>query len=177
MSAGYGAGPVADMRSLANTDVENVTALGVNIDNDRTRWHFHRQLNSSRIENELNTVGYSAAAERVAQSHSDNMAAHEYQGHVEPDGSDFSDRVESAGLGDCVAELVVSTPISEDVVAPWADNDRFVVDDSQSMARFLLEEWQNSPAHRQYLYSNDAEEVGLGINVSDDRAYATLAIC
>jgi uncharacterized protein YkwD len=116
-------------------------------------------VNEQRKRSGLKPLAISPALTAVARAHSDDMAAHHYQGHRDYDGGAPEDRVSGAA--------VPYTALGENI---YVDDYR----DVSGLAKRALAAWLKSPAHRDTLLSNRFTATGVGAaRSSDGKTYVT----
>lgn len=150
---------------------------------------FIRFLNAERQRRGLQTLSERDVLTEMGQTHSQNMAEHQYLGHVEPDGDTIEDRYRERGLHpECRLPIDGSNQYyagAENAAHTWV-NERVRLDTGASiyvanetdLARVLFEMWMNSPPHRQAMLVTSADDVGLGLYIDGRRkVYASLELC
>lgn len=100
-------------------------------------------VNEARAGAGCGPVTGNAALGTAAQSHADDMAAHDYFSHESLDGRTFVDRAAAAGYSD-----------------PGAEN----IAKGQRDAADVMASWLGSPPHRANILNCDLRAIGLGLN-------------
>lgn len=125
----------------------------------------------------------------MGQTHSANMAKHDYLGHVEPDGDTISDRHRARGLlPECRLPLPDSNRSyegAENAAHFWVDRrvqletgETRYISDETDLAHGLITQWMTSPPHRRAMLVPSADEAGLGLYIDDrGKVYASLELC
>jgi len=158
------------------------------VDAAETEAAFLERFNAMRGDRGLALVETSEELSEMAQSHAENMAQHDYLGHVQPDGTTTADRYRERGLlSDCEleaggggyypgAENVAGAVIGE-VTHPGTD-ETFRVRDGQTLAEFLMSSWMTSEQHRRVMLLPAIRHIGLGVAEGDDsQLFAALEFC
>lgn len=140
----------------------------------------HRAVNQERVDRGRQPLGFDDDLRDVADSHSEDMADRGYFSHESPDGERHGDRYNRAGINcGASAENIAWTVADGDVKTEsgTVDHDR----NETSIARGLVQQWMNSPGHREILLNGQWQSEGIGIAVTetDDgtRVYATQNFC
>jgi uncharacterized protein YkwD len=121
----------------------------------------HNRVNQIRTDHGLSPLAYNGDLADVAAYHSDDMAEREYLSHTSPEGETMSDRYERFGI--------TCQGWGENVLFNHAANDT-----PAAAARQCVDQWMDSPGHRQNILSENWTAQGLGVAVTDDgRLYAT----
>ena len=103
-------------------------------------------LNQARRQRGLNDLVWDPDVERVAQSHSQDMAGQGFVGHRSPTTGDVVDRFRRA--------RVVGTVIRENVARGYG-------------ARGIHDSLMNSPGHRVNMLAHDVTHVGIGVVIAE----------
>ena len=111
-------------------------------------------INAVRIEQGLSALEAHPRLQRVARSHSDQMAAHDFFSHSGLDGSSAAGRAEQAGIRfETISENIYSVSGVEDPV-PGA-----------------IRSWWESRGHRQNLLDPVVDRTGIGVAIDADGKY------
>lgn len=135
--------------------------------------------NNEREKAGLGAVEWSGGLALVARDHSHDMIERDFFEHVNPDGSDPTDRFvkmygyapEKAlgptkyivGVGENLGKI--SFPGTVDGCGPISDTD--------SIASCQVQKWMESPAHRTNILDGKFTHLGVGSVLSDDTYYST----
>ena len=143
------------------------------------KWVIH-YTNEQRAKAGLKPFKHDSVISNIARAHSEKMVrfglTHEIQG------SDPTDRALAAGYncrayhGDGSFSFGLSENIAEHPrVTQWSGTGyrggsttwrpTAFDSDSKAMARGLVEEWMDSPGHRENILDNDAHRIGVGIAI------------
>jgi uncharacterized protein YkwD len=114
----------------------------------------HRSVNHFRSEQRLIALTRHAALDAVARAHSQDMAARSYLSHESPEGHNWVDRLEHAGIEGF-------TLAGENVGRTNRPNPN----------REILNGWLTSPAHRRNLTARPYNYTGLGIARTPDGTF------
>jgi uncharacterized protein YkwD len=105
-------------------------------------------VNDVRRRHGLGALSPLARLDGAARRHSEDMARRDYFVHVSPDGATPDDRLHNAGFpAGTVGENIARIP-------PGAD-----------LARFAVDHWMESPAHRDVLLNPVFLHTGVGVAV------------
>ena len=147
---------------------------------------FLERYNTMRDERDRQQVTQRDTLSEMAQAHAENMAAHEYIGHVQPDGTTIGQRFRERGLncrlpipGDdryYPAAENVAGAVEGRVTHPNTD-ETFDIYTNGDLARFLMDSWMQSPPHREVMLLPAVEAIGLGVAQSGEDIYAALEFC
>ena len=142
--------------------------------------------NEERKNAGLEPFQHDLAISDIARSHSEDMVETGVFGHS-IDGKDPTDRALDAGY-DCRAyrgDGSYSYGLSENIAlrhrvnlwrgrgSRWWPEEYEV--DSKAMARGLVEQWMNSPGHRQNILDRQARKVGVGVAVAEEGKYGYIS--
>jgi len=159
--AGTESDPAADSTALSEAAIEEALI-------DR--------LNEERTDRGLDPLSTDEGLAAVAHGHSQDMLDREYYAHESPDGADHMDRIER-GDADCeyagenIAQTWYDTPFQD-------DSDTSEHTSAEDVAAGLIEQWLNSPEHRENMLLPDWGRTGVGIAVSDEgKVFATQLFC
>jgi uncharacterized protein YkwD len=114
----------------------------------------HRSVNHFRSEQQLITLSRDPAIDAVARAHSEDMVRRHFFSHQSPEGHNWVDRLESAGIegfsmaGENVGMTSRPNPNQE-----------------------ILSGWLNSPAHRANLTARPYNVTGIGIARAPDGSF------
>ncbi|MFP4070979.1 MAG: CAP domain-containing protein [Desulfovibrionales bacterium] len=108
-------------------------------------------INTKRAEQGLNELSCNLLLHRAARDHAETMAEQDYLGHESPDGTGFQERIYAAGYP--------KTRVGEAVGAGWKD------------AQEALQNFMESPTHREILMGPKFTEIGVGYALSPDTLY------
>ena len=122
------------------------------VDVERTAF---QMLNQKRSENGLHPLVWNEQVASVARVHSQNMAEFQFFGHRGLDNKLVSHRADDLKLGKwlSIGENIAYNRGYADPVEKAVDN------------------WLNSPAHRQNLLNVDWKESAVGVAVAEDGSY------
>jgi uncharacterized protein YkwD len=116
--------------------------------------------NDARVQKNLPPLAYNALLQRVAQDHSLDMLTQNYFDHTDKNGCSPSCRISNAGyvwqsVGENIHEMSGYNLAPEDT------------------AHKIVNDWLNSPEHRDNLLSARYTEVGIGIAGQGSTIYTT----
>jgi uncharacterized protein YkwD len=122
-------------------------------------------INRERTARDLDPVAYRSGLAGVARNHSSDMIARDYYAHESPDGETPFDRVEDSAVS--------CSSVGENIAASWwqrvfesADGERTRHTTPEELADGLVEQWLDSPEHRENLLDPDWERTGVGVAVT-----------
>jgi len=138
---------------------------------------FISDLNAERKERERGQVTQRDILSSMAQNHSENMATHGYVGHEQPDGTTIKDRYDDRGLlPECKLKIKNSnkayygTENALRLTSPKLIN-------TNVLAENIKRAWMESKPHREAMLVESADEVGLGMEIRQDKLYVALELC
>jgi len=142
------------------------------LDEDELERLVHEEINEYRVNQSVGALEYDRELARIAEYHSDNMAANGEIYHTSPSGQTMGDRYERFSY-DCRVpvgnneyktggENVLKTYYMEDLT-----NDRFY-STPEELAKGIVQQWINSEPHRENLVDADWRRQGIGINITEE---------
>jgi uncharacterized protein YkwD len=139
-----------------------------------------RYTNVERNERGLRNVSYAPRIAEVADDHSANMARHDYIGHTEPNGQTGEERYagvcDYSGKNYLFGENVGGAWYKEQMQA-YGTDDTIYLENESEVARYLVDAWMRSDGHRENMLDAGWTELGVGVNVTDDKVYASQTFC
>ncbi|WP_247729320.1 CAP domain-containing protein [Halovivax limisalsi] len=147
------------------------------IRSDHVEDFIHHEVNEIRSERGLEPLDWDARIASVARAHSADMAAREYFAHENPDGQSPLDRFQTTGdycrrYGENIAQSWVDRPVRLD------DGDVETYETAEAAAQGLVEQWMNSPPHREAILSSNWDRAGVGVYLTGSgKIYATQNFC
>lgn len=181
---GTGSGENDDENDGASSTTENPGEYN----EDTVREHFSDYLNEERRSRGLQRLSDRGELIAMGEEHTDNMARHDYIGHTWPVGTTIQDRYERRGLfPECNIPIEGSNrfyPGAENAAGAYV-NQQFTsggksyhATNEEELVAALVDIWMNSPPHRKVLFLENADEMGLGIEITDGgKVYAALELC
>ena len=118
--------------------------------------------NQARRAQGLSPVARDAELRNVARAFSNDMLVRRYFDHTTPEGLSFDER-----LGNHYRHWVKS--MGENIWSGSGYDPR----KTQELAREIVNDWLNSPDHRENLLAPDYTHLGVGVSASHDRIRAT----
>lgn len=158
--------------STSTYEYENGTVNATEVERE-----IHEEVNHRRSERGLDPLDWDQTVASVSRAHSKDMADRGYFAHTNPDGEGPFDRYRSVG-GGCHAygENIAMTWVGQPVETEGGDVVSYETDDE--LAAGLVEQWMNSPGHRENMLSEDWQTGGVGVYVTDEgQIYATHNFC
>lgn len=115
-----------------------------------------QQINQQRHRHGLPSLQLNRQLSLVARSHSQQMAHHNFYGHIDRQGRNHRRRVEALGMrAYLIGENLMKCIRSNDPVG------------------LSVQSWMNSPAHRQNILLSEMQETGVGIWRQGQTYYVT----
>ena len=141
----------------------------------------HQKVNQKRIENGLAPYSYDTSLERLALSHSKDMAEKKFFAHVNLQGESPNDRairlnipIETHRDGKIligVAENLFMCSLKQSIAYYFEKGEKKQTvhwHTAETISNSVVEGWMNSPGHRKNLLSDNLREHGLGICISQE---------
>lgn len=160
------------------TDVETVSSIAVE---DRV----HELVNERRAEHGLEPIGFDGTIASVSRAHSQDMHEREFA-HVNPDGDTPHDRFNAvADYCRVYSENIARTSVGKPVERSY-DGERVEYHTAEELAEGLVEQWMNSPEHREAILGEQEAVIeaggldrgGVGVYITDEgRVFATHNFC
>lgn len=123
--------------------------------------NIHDGVNAERDDDGVAALEYSEELASVARDHSEYQADQGYIMHIQEDGDTVDDRLEQDGIS-CTR---------------WGEN---VLQNNQAdqsatdAADYSVQQWMDSPGHRENILESDFTEEGIGVAITDTgELYAT----
>lgn len=157
-------------------------------DEEAVRERFVASLNDERRARGLQSLSLRPELTEMGEEHADTMARYDYIGHEWPDGTTIQDRYQRRGLlPECRLPLEDSNsyyPGAENAAGAHVDqtfvsgDQSYHVTNEDQLAQALVDLWMNSPPHRKAMLVYSADEMGLGIHITDQgEVYAAMELC
>lgn len=141
------------------------------LDQETVELAAHETVNEHR-----SPIKYSGQLARIARYHSWDMARRNYYSHESPDGDSAKDRYKRFGY-DCdwgAAENIVKTWAFTDIKGP--DGNTVQYTSAEELGRGIVEEWLNSPDHKDILMKSDWSVEGIGVWWVKDKTYGGVRV-
>ncbi len=150
----------------------------------------HERVNQMRQQRGLQPLNHDQRLQTIANGHSEDMAKRGYFAHDAPDGSDFSDRYDTANY-DCRVSIDASQYASgaENIAYTFADADVMTdsgetVDHNGNETKIgygIVRQWMNSQGHRENILQDYWRNEGVGVAVANvdgrQKIYVTQNFC
>ncbi|MFE3328198.1 CAP domain-containing protein [Streptomyces sp. NPDC059176] len=107
-----------------------------------------RLANEERAKAGCAPLRTNSRLQAAAQGHADDMAARNYYEHDSPEGRDAGDRIEAAGYD----------------WRKWGEN----IHKGPKSARTAMQDWMDSPGHRDNILDCGFKDLGVGVNLSSN---------
>lgn len=137
----------------------------------------HHAVNDRRAEHDLEPLEWDGTVASVSRAHSADMHDRDYFAHENPDGESPFDRFGEVGdycraYGENIAMTVADRRVRE----PEGGVVRYR--SPEELASGLVEQWMNSPPHREAILSDRWDRGGVGVYLSaEGEVYATHNFC
>jgi len=155
------------------------------LDEEEVERLIHEEINDYRADQGVGELAYDDGLAEIARYHSSNMAEDENIYHTSPDGQTVDDRYERFGY-DCrvpVGDNQYRTS-GENVAKTWYEEDLTNGDyygSPEELAEGVVEQWINSPDHRENLVDDAWRKEGIGVTVTEEdgntAVYVTQNFC
>jgi uncharacterized protein YkwD len=158
----------------ARRTTEQRTTAGY--DQNRVRELFYKRFNEFRSERGRAALLPSSAVAKVADAHSENMAANDFFSHQDSSGQGPEARLREGGVscttsGENIARTWWREQLTEGPGPSYIDSNR-------DLARALFAQWRTSDGHRKIMLLRGVNDVGLGLaQTPAGEIYATLNVC
>ena len=135
----------------------------------------HHEVNDRRADRNLTTIEWDATVASVARAHSADMHERDYFDHGNPEGQDPFDRFQDvASYCQTYGENLAMTWIDRDIAGH--DGDRHQT--AEDVAVGVVEQWMESPPHREAMFAERWDRGGVGVYLGDDgQVLATYNFC
>ena len=150
---------------LVGTALLAATTGPLTFDESQAESRIVAETNEVRSERGLGPLVENASLAQVARAHSADMARQDYVGHVAPNGSTPADRLRRFGVDCYAAENIYYTEQGGLLVTEGTYAERTV------------QEWLDSPSHRETLLDSDATRQGIGLVRANGHIYVTQLVC
>jgi len=158
----------AEIESLNTTELEH---------------ELHRLVNEERAERGLQTLAYNPELRQVARYHSEDMAENSYFRHTAPDGETLEQRYEQFNI-DCPGQHIagenIGTGYANAKVAYEGETLEIGTNETR-IAKLLVQQWMDSPAHRENIVGSQWVSEGIGVATVDKngrtKLYVTQNFC
>ena len=136
----------------------------------------HAEVNDRREARGLDPIEWDGTVASVSRAHSVDMDEREYFNHTNPDGESPMDRFDEVGD--------YCRVYGENLAMTWADrnvqgNDEINrYETPEELAEGLVDQWMNSPPHREAMLEESWDRGGVGVYLTDDgQVFATHNFC
>ena len=138
----------------------------------------HAKVNERRAEHDLEPLEWDGTVASVSRAHSQDLHERDYFDHTNPDDEGPLDRFSEVGsYCQAYGENIAMTWVDRDVQSDSNDEvDRH--ETPEQLAEGLVEQWMNSPPHREAMLSDSWDRGGVGVYLTDDgQVFATHNFC
>jgi len=140
------------------------------IDEDEVEQLILEGVNEERAEHGLSSLSHHRGVVPPAQAHANYMAEQGVVEHSGPDGETIAQRYHCSPAGENAAQTYVFERVQTE-----NGTDRFT--DEAELAAGLVQQWMNSPPHREAKLDLRWSGGAAAINVTGDKVYAVFAFC
>lgn len=125
----------------------------------------HAEINDIREQNGLNRLEYNTGLAGVARDHSQDMEARDYFDHDSPEDWTPQDRVDASDDIQC--------RVGENIYTESG----FSHLDAERVAERVVENWMDSPGHRDNILFEEWSVEGIGVHIDGRDLWATQKFC
>lgn len=171
--------PNASNESTENESDSSGILATEDFDRGKLEQAIHREVNEERANQSKRELRYRDDLRTVARGHSEDMAERGYFAHESPDGQNIEDRYAAAGI-DCPTK-------GENIAQSWyktnvrTDSGTEYYDTVDELASAIVDQWMNSPDHRENILRFDFSSQGIGVKAMDTdeglKMYVTQNFC
>jgi len=148
----------------------------------------HELTNKERKKYGLSQLTFDSQIIQIARAHSHDMASRGYFAHETPEGFTPSDRAEQKGYS-CqkIVGLLIYSGIAENIFQGYLFDSYYTVNDEitsydwnteEEIAKITVDEWMNSPGHRENILTGVFDREGIGVDITQDyKVYVTQNFC
>lgn len=179
----------ADTGTSGTAGATNSGSTDATLNETKIERAIHSRINEIRADRGLSQLQWSSRLHTVADGHSEDMATKGYFSHTAPDGADFSDRYERAGI-QCRVSISSTRYVtgSENIAYTYASSDVEAgggtvnyANNETAIGHGLVRQWMNSQRHREAILKPYWNREGIGIGTAREdgntRVYATQNFC
>lgn len=116
-------------------------------------------VNSERINNGLSPLSYNNTMQKYARIKSNDMGVRNYFDHKDPEGNLITVKMKNDGV----------------TYNAWGENIAYIsgMTGNSAIASKFMNNWMNSPGHRQNILSTNYTSIGVGVYKIGNKYYAT----
>lgn len=162
----------SDSNGLGEGITEDAEEDSSGFNEDTAREYLVAELNQKRQNRGLNELQSHEALYDAAYSHSEEMVARNFFDHTNPDGVGVEQRISETTL-ECryTGENIAVNHWDENVIG----SDR--IESNADLAEVIIQQWIDSPPHRENLFRAEWDYVAHGISFDGDEFYVTQKFC
>ncbi|MFC6732651.1 CAP domain-containing protein [Haladaptatus sp. DYSN1] len=178
--------PGAQTTEVATTERPSVRPNSIN--ETRVELLVYERINAERKDRGVQTLRTDKTLVEMATYHTDDMVEKDYYSHTSPSGETAEDRYRNYGLYEqCKildnskgyyhrgAENIGRTTVGMNYTV---NGEQRINENEQQVADALVNAWLARNVDSRYVVFEDADEVGVGVRVTDDGiVYATATYC
>ena len=118
-----------------------------------------KRVNEERVKNGVQELDYNSTMQKYARIKSADMGDKGYFSHEDLQGNLITVKMKNDGVK----------------YNAWGENIAYIggVSDQNQLAKQFMDNWMNSPGHRQNILSQNFKSVGVGVYKVGNRVYAT----
>ncbi|WIV67884.1 CAP domain-containing protein [Natrialbaceae archaeon AArc-T1-2] len=152
-------------------------AAGGTVSSAAVEDYVHHEVNDRRAERGLDPIEWDGTIASVSRAHSADMHERAYFEHTNPDGEDPMDRfTDVAGYCRAYGENIAMTHLERPIAQPDGGTTRH--ETPEQLAAGLVDQWMNSPPHREAILEASWDRGGVGIYLTEDgQVFATHNFC
>lgn len=169
--------PMIDDTARSVVSAGEDIASGPTVNETEVAQEIHDRVNEVRQQRGLEPLSWEPALHEIATAHSEDMANRSYYAHESPEGNNFEDRYAQAGYNCRVesrsgqgyggAENIAYTYATTDVEGPSGETVNHNGNETK-IAHGIVNQWMNSPRHREILLQPFWNVEGIGVAVTED---------
>lgn len=132
----------------------------------------HEEVNERRQEHGIAELHYHEGLEDDAQEHSQDMSRRGFYAHENPEGDGPQERTTTrCRVGENINKI------------RWGDRyetptgDVVTLESEHDLAEQVVDEWMNSPGHRENILDGRYASEGIGVAIDGDEVYVTQMFC
>lgn len=150
-------------------------------DREKVEQQIHSRINEIRTSRGLSPLDYDEELEKIAREHSEDMASRNHLSHLSFNGDELQDRYRDAGYNCGIRAGGMIYQGAENIAKSYyetAIEGGEYYSDEEELAEGFVEQWMNSPGHRENILKRYWRREGIGIVMGeDDAVFATQNFC
>lgn len=157
------------------------------LDKQTLEKEIHGRVNQERSEQGLQEIDFDDDLAEIARGHSKDMVSNGFFSHRSPTNGTLEERYESAGYN-CQVGMSGSqySTGGENIAKTWYEKSidtgegTTFLGDIEEVADFVIQQWMNSPGHRENLLQSYWQNEGIGVATAEEggtAVYVTQNFC